>query len=131
LLKASKEYILGAGDVIEISVERIDEISGTYTISAEGEIHFPTLLPSIKVNGQTARQLQELLTGQLLEYMYEPKVKVVIRERHSHKILLLGAFQKPSVYELQQEEVPLLDLIFEAGGIRELSNYELIIINYE
>ncbi len=80
LLKASKEYILGAGDVIEISVERIDEISGTYTISAEGEIHFPTLLPSIKANGQTARQLQALLTGQLLEYMYEPKVKVVIKE---------------------------------------------------
>lgn len=123
-----KEYVLGPGDVIDISVEQIDEISGTHTISAEGEINFPTLLPSVNANGHTARQLKELLAQLLLEYMYEPKVKVTIVERHSHKVLLLGAFQRPSIYRLKHEEVPLLDLIFEAGGIRELKKDDELII---
>jgi protein involved in polysaccharide export with SLBB domain len=125
----SMEYILGTGDVIAISVEHLNEVSGTYPISAEGEINFPTLLPPIKASGQTAKRLEALLTEHLLEYMFAPKVKVTIIERHSHKVLLLGGFQKPSVYELQHERVPLLELIFEAGGIRELNrNDELIIL---
>ena len=92
--------------------------SGDYAISVDGEIIFPELLPPVEVSGLTTKQVEEVLTQQLFEYMYEPKVKVKILERHSHKVLLLGPFQRPGKHELKREEVPLMDLIFfEAGGL--------------
>ena len=113
-----KDYLLGPGDVVNISVKYLDEIPGDYGVSVDGEIIFPELLPPVEVSGLTTKQVGEVLTQQLFEYMYEPKVNIKILERHSHKVLLLVPFQRPGKHELKREEVPLMDLIFfEAGGL--------------
>jgi len=127
-LSLQKEYILGPGDMVEISVDLVDEISATYTVTAMGMIEFPTLLKPIRASGLTVKQLRETLVEQLKFYMYKPSVTVRIIEYHSHKVLLLGPFAKPGKHELKQEEVPLLDLILEAGGLRELRDNDKLII---
>ncbi len=61
--------------------------------------------------------------------MYEPRLTVAINEYHSHKVLILGPFQRPGKYELRRERAPLLDIILDIGGVRELKeNDELIIL---
>jgi protein involved in polysaccharide export with SLBB domain len=123
------DYRLGPGDVVNIAVDSVPELSLKYTISETGNIMFPTLLPPLKAQGLTLEQLQILLVKLLTEYMYEPKVMVDIVEYQSHKVLVLGPFQSPGKYELRKEKVPLLDIILEAGGLRELKdNDELVIL---
>ena len=122
-------YRLGPGDVINITVDSVDEISQQYTISETGNIIFPTLLPALEAQGLTLEQVRNRLIGLLTEYMYEPKVAVSIVEFHSHKVLVQGPFLKPGKYELRSERVPLLDIIMEAGGVTEMrENDELVIL---
>lgn len=116
-----KAYILGPDDVVDISVDLLDDISGPYTITPTGMIEFPTLLQPLRADGLTVKQLRETLVEQLKFYMHDPAVTVRVQQYRSHKVLLLGPFVEPGSYHLTQEEVPLLDLILEAGG---LSNFE-------
>ncbi len=128
-LDSADDYRLGSGDVISIAVDSIRELSLKYTISEAGNIVFPTLLSPLKAQGLTLAQLRERLLKLLIEYMYEPKATVSIIEYHSHKVLVLGHFQRPGKYELKRERVPLLDIITEAGGLREIEeNDELVIL---
>ena len=125
---SSTGYRLGPDDVIDITVDSVPEISLQYTISEAGYIIFPTLLSPLKAQGLTVEQLQALLIGVLTEYMYEPKVTVSIVEYHSHKVLMLGSFHRPGKYELKREEVPLLDIIMEAGGLLELKEDDELVV---
>ena len=123
------DYRLGPGDVVTVAVDSVPELSLKYTISETGSIIFPTLLSPLKAQGLTLEQLQVLLVNLLTEYMYEPKVMVDMVEYQSHKVLILGHFQRPGKYEFKKEKVPLLDIIMEAGGLRELKdNDELVIL---
>ncbi len=128
-LESAADYCLGPGDVISITVDSIHELCLKYTISEAGNIVFPTLLSPLEVQGLTLAQLRERLLNLLTEYMYEPKVTISIVEYHSHKVLVLGPFQRPGKYELKRERVPLLDIVTEAGGLREIEeNDELVIL---
>jgi len=122
------DYRLGPGDVVNIAVDSVPELSLKYTISETGNIIFPTLLSPLKAQGLTLDQLQALLVNLLAEYMYEPKVMVDIAEYQSHKVLVLGPFQKPGSYPLKRERVPLLNIILEAGGLRELKDDDELVI---
>ncbi len=129
VLKAdTSDYLLGPGDFVSINVEFLPEISKTYVISDTGSITFPTLLPALKVQSLTVEQLQSLLLKVLTEYMYEPRVTVSIAEYHSHRILLLGPFQNPGNYILRKERSLLLDILTEAGGLREIKEGDELII---
>lgn len=122
-------YRLGPGDVVSITVDSIPDISLQYTISETGSVIFPTLLSPLKAQGLTLEQLRTRLIELLSEYMHEPRVTVSIDEYHSHKVLVLGPFQRPGKFELRREKVPLLDIILEMGGVRELKeNDELVIL---
>jgi polysaccharide export outer membrane protein len=124
----TSDYLLGPGDFVSINVEFLPEISKTYVISDTGSITFPTLLPALKVQSLTVEQLQSLLLKVLTEYMYEPRITVSISEYHSHRILLLGPFQNPGNYILRKERSPLLDILTEAGGLREIKEGDELII---
>ena len=121
-------YRLGPDDIVSITVDSVDEISRQYTVSETGNIVFPTLLSPLKAQGLTIEELRKLVINALTEYMYEPKVTVDIVEFKSHKVLVLGPFQKPGKYELRREMVPLLDVIMEAGGVRELDESDELVV---
>jgi len=124
-------YRLGPGDVISITVESVPEVSLQYTISETGSIIFPMLLSSLKVEGLSLEQLRARLIELLTDYMYEPKVMVDMVEYHSHKVLVLGAFHKPGKYEIKREKVSLLDVIMEAGGVRELREGDELVVLHD
>jgi polysaccharide export outer membrane protein len=121
-------YRLGPGDVVKIYVDSISEVSGTYTVSETGYVTFSTLLSPLIVQGLTIEQLYSALVKALIEYVYEPVVTVNIMEYHSHKVLVLGPFQRPGNFELKRERIPLLDIITEAGGLREIKENDQLVI---
>ncbi len=121
------EYRIGARDLLEISVFGLGEMNKTVRVSEDGKITLP-LLGEIEVEELTRAGLERKL-NQLLEkkYLQNPQVTVFIREHQSKKVFVLGAVGKPGPYELLGYQT-VLQLISEAGGLRENAGDEIIVI---
>lgn len=121
------EYRIGARDLLEISVFGLDEMNKTVRVSEDGKITLP-LLGEIEVEELTRAGLERKL-NQLLEerYLQNPQVTVFIREYQSKKVFVLGAVGKPGSYELLGYQT-VLQLISEAGGLRDNAGDEIIVI---
>ncbi len=123
-------YVVGPGDVLEITVWDEPDLSNTYKVLANGNVDFP-LLEEIRVAGLTAAEIDEKLTALLeRDYIREPKVTVVITEYHSQKVHVFGRVSNPGVYEIC-ENPTLLKLLLEAGGPTEKAGDPVMILRFE
>ena len=108
------DYILGAEDLIEITVFQVNELNRTVRISSSGYIKLP-LLGKIKVSGLTVTELEAELSKQLDPYLQEPVVSVFVQEYRSQRITILGAVQRPQVHTVTRQNY-LLDIVTLSGG---------------
>ncbi len=69
---------LGVGDKVRIKVFGEEELSGSYSITADGQIEFP-LIGTIRAEGLTLNAFRRQLTARLANgYLSNPKVTVEI-----------------------------------------------------
>jgi len=73
------------------------------------------LLNDVKVIGMTPRELQDILTVKLKDYVKEPQVTVIVRQIHSRRVYLMGEVVRPGTYALNNSKT-VLQLLAEAGG---------------
>ncbi len=119
-----KDYIIGGGDILGISVYEEPDLTKTLRVSTNGTISFP-LLGDLHVAGLTAVKVEKKLEGLLREgYLVNPQVSVMVKEYHSKEVFILGAVNKPGAYPLKREST-LLEVISRAGGILKKTEYEL------
>jgi protein involved in polysaccharide export with SLBB domain len=89
-------YKLGAGDKLHIAVFGENNLSGDYTITAEGAIGFP-LAGDIPAAGLTISQLQKSVTDSLAtRYVQNPRVTV--DALNLRPFYILGEVNKPGQY---------------------------------
>jgi polysaccharide export outer membrane protein len=111
------EYVIGGMDVLEVNVYQEKDLSGTFRVSADGDIPFP-LLGNIRVAGLTPSQAQQRLEALLREgYLKNPQVSVTVHEYRSKGVSVLGAVNKPGAYQLLGGRTSLLELLSMAGGV--------------
>ncbi len=113
------DYRLGAEDVIEVAVFEAPELGAVARLSTTGTITLPLLGP-VTASGLTPRQF-ELALEELLRqrgYMHDPHVTVSVREVRSHGVSVIGAVQKPGVYQLQGSK-SLIEVLSLASGLAE------------
>ena len=129
--KASPDYPVGVGDLVEISVPAIEELrSRTVRISGDGTIAL-TFVGKIQAAGLTEEELQQRLVEQLKQYMYEPRVIVFVKEYRSRQVAVLGAVMKPGMYSVTTGGDTLLDMISQAGGIAPAADPKIYLIPAE
>ena len=108
------KYILGPGDVLEISIwVRLQEQKYIVQVSEEGTITF-TYIDNARVSGLTTREARELLLEKLSKYIKEPKVNIFVKEHQSKMVSLLGEI-KGGHYPLRGKTT-VLDLVINAGA---------------
>jgi len=107
-------YHIGVEDELGISVWHEPDLSSNVVVRPDGMITLP-LLNDLKVTGMTTRELQDMLTDKLKEFLKEPQVTVIVRQIRSRKIYLLGEVIRPGTYQLNTSKT-VLQLIAEAGG---------------
>jgi len=111
------DYPLGPGDVLEISVPRMEELAArTVRVSGEGAIALP-FAGIIKVNGLTESEVKEELRQRLVKYKRDPQVSLFVREYRSRLVAVAGAVEKPGLYSVASTRETLLDVISQAGGM--------------
>ena len=124
--EASKDYRIGAKDLLEIRVIGHEDASTTVRVSEDGKISMP-YLEEVEVSGLTKRELEQRIVQLLAEgYFQNPQVTVFIREYKSNIVSIIGAVKNPGEYELIGR-LTLIDLISKAGGPTGEEMKEIII----
>lgn len=126
-----KEYQIGPKDLLEIKVFELPELNQTVRVSEDGSITLP-LIGKVMINGLTKDAVERKIASLLEEkYVKNAQVQVFIKEYQSKVVSVIGAVEKPGLYELVGRQT-LLQIISRAGGFssypgREAGN-EIVII---
>lgn len=120
-------YRIGPNDRIEVDVFGAAAFSGTYQVREGGEIAMPLLGP-IPAGGRTPEELEGLLEERLrATYMRDPHVTVQIAEMHSHGVSVIGAVNRPGVYQVPGSST-LLEVLAMAEGLTEAAGSRVFVI---
>ncbi len=121
---AINEYVIGAKDLLEITVFNLPELNQTVRVSEDGSISF-SLLGRVEVTGLTAQQLEKKLAA-LLDQQYTKNARVTVFIREFQKVAVLGAVGRPGQYELVGPTT-LLMVIAQAGGLTDQAMDEIFV----
>lgn len=122
----SSEYVIGAEDVLDITVWRNPDLSRQVQVRPDGRISMPIIRDVVAV-GKTPTQLAEEMTNKLKEYVQNPVVAVTLKEVNSSNVFLLGEVAHPGKYPLKSK-MTLLQGITIAGGFKETAARNQIVI---
>lgn len=125
-MAVGESYVIGPEDVLNIHVWKEEALSRTVPVRMDGKISLP-LIDDAQAAGYTARQLKEVLTKRLKEFIDNPSVSVTVVEANSYKVYVSGQVRTPGVYRLRSETT-LLQIIPMAGGFTDWANQKKILI---
>ena len=112
------DYRIGNGDLLEVSVFDVPELSKDLRVNQNGTISIPLIPARLHVAGLTEIQAEEKI-AEVLEangLVSHPEVGVVVKEHRSRAITVVGAVSHAMVYQADRD-VTLLEVLAEAGGI--------------
>ena len=129
------DYILGAGDLIQVTVFELMQPGMPYRldqrISQSGQITFP-YLGAIKCSGLSPRGLEEKLAD-LLEpdYLVDPQISIYVAEFRNLQVSILNGVYRAGIYPMNKQDMTLLELVAYAGGVLQLvEDYGYVIREY-
>ncbi|WP_319532439.1 polysaccharide biosynthesis/export family protein [uncultured Cohaesibacter sp.] len=120
---------VGVGDVLSVTVFEADE-GGLFSGKSGNRAEFPRVevnnqgyisLPytgTIKVNGKTPLQIQELVVENLEGKAIQPQALVNVVRNESNLVTMSGDVAKPGLYPVTSKAERLLDVVAEAGGTK-------------
>ena len=86
---ADSDYVIGADDMLRISVWKEPDLSETLPVRPDGKISMP-LLNDIPAAGLTPLQLKDSITEKLKKFIADPRVTVVVQTMTSRRIFVSG-----------------------------------------
>jgi protein involved in polysaccharide export with SLBB domain len=112
------DYVIGNGDLLDIEIFDVKELSREVRVSQMGSIGIPLVPVRLHMSGLTEVQAEQKIT-EVLEangLVSHPEVSVTVKERKSKPITVVGAVQHTMVYQADGP-VSLLEVLAEAGGL--------------
>ncbi len=112
------DYVIGNGDLLDLEVFDVKELSREVRVSQTGSIGIPLVPVRLHVAGLTEIQAEQKI-AEVLEsngLVSHPQVSVSVKERKSKPITVVGAVLHPMVYQADRP-VTILEVLAEAGGI--------------
>ena len=108
--------VIGAGDLLKVSVLGVPESDQEVRVGADGDIYL-NFIGAVKVGGQTIEQAQGIIAKKLVAggFFRDPQVSVFAKEYATQGVSVLGEVQKPGVYPLLGART-LFDVLSLAGG---------------
>jgi polysaccharide export outer membrane protein len=126
-IQAQGDYLIGAQDVLAITVFGEAELSGKYTVEQDGTFTFPQI-GRVKAGGTTLRAVEQELKTKLADgYLKNPQVAVGIENYRSQRILVMGEVRSPGEYQLTGE-MTLLAALARAGSTTPSGGHEATIV---
>lgn len=120
----SEEYIIGPLDELTIHVWRNPELSAqNIQVRPDGRITIP-LVRDMPAVGKTATQLQDDIKEELVQYIEQPLVSVIVNEFNStfdQQIRVVGSTEQPASLPFRAN-MTVLDAMIAVGGLSEFAS---------
>jgi polysaccharide biosynthesis/export protein len=117
------DYVIGAGDNINIIVWRNPEVSMSVPVRPDGKITTP-LVEDLPAAGKTSTQLARDIEAALTKYIQQPVVTVVVTGflgPYSEQIRVIGQAIKPVALPYRNG-MSLMDVLIMVGGVSEFAS---------
>jgi polysaccharide export outer membrane protein len=126
------DYPVGAGDLLVIHVAGMEELKErTVRVGATGLISLP-YVGTVNVTGMTENALVEDIRKRLeKDIMHDPQVTLLAKETLSRQVAVVGAVEKPGLYNLAGSSDTVLGMISKAGGMKSDAAERIIFIPAE
>ena len=117
---SSQDYVIGAGDVLNIFVWREPDLSGTVPVRPDGKISI-SLIEDMLAVGKTPTELARDMEDVLSEYLRLPKVNIIVAsEGLSNQIQVIGNVVTPQSIPYR-DGIRVLDVIVAVGGLDDFA----------
>jgi polysaccharide export outer membrane protein len=107
-------YVIGADDVLNVSVWKEPNITETVPVRPDGKISLP-LLNDVQAAGLTPMQLATDITNRLKKYLENPQVTVIVTQINSQRYYIMGEVLRAGAYPLLPG-MTILQALSGAGG---------------
>lgn len=108
-------YLLGAEDVLHISVWKDESLTREVVIRPDGMVSFP-LVGEVPAAGRPVEELRQDLVKRLSRYIPNPQVSVATVKILSLRVYVMGRVNKPGEY-LVGHHTDVLQALSLAGGL--------------
>jgi polysaccharide export outer membrane protein len=127
LAAQTRDYVVGAQDVLAIVLWDQPDLSGKFSVEADGTFTFP-LIGRVKAGGTTLRDLEEDLKKRLADgYFKNPQVSVSVETYRSQRVFVVGEIRTPGTYPLTGETT-LIEVLARAGSTMPTASNEVVIV---
>ena len=116
-------YIVGPGDMLNITVWRNPELSQTVPVRPDGQVSTP-LVEGLVAQGKTSAQIARDVEKELSKYVRDPVVTVIVTSfvgPYSEQIRVVGEAAKPQFLPYKQK-MTVLDVLIAAGGLTDFAD---------
>jgi len=112
---------LGVGDLIELNVYNVPELTTKTRVGNNGDVYLP-LVDYVHIAGLTLEEAQAVIEKRYADggFLRDPHITIFVDEYASQGASVLGEVTKPGIYPVIGDQ-KLLDLISAAGGFTDKS----------
>ncbi len=119
-----EQYLVNAGDRLEVSVWREEELQREVLVRPDGSFSFP-LAGQLMAKGRTVTEIREELESRLARYIPDLVTTVTVVEVSGNSIYVIGQVNEPGAFVMN----PVLDVMQAlsiAGGTTPFANLKNI-----
>jgi polysaccharide biosynthesis/export protein len=123
----TRDYVVGAQDVLTITLWDQADLSGKFSVDTDGTFTFP-LVGRIKAGGLTLRDVEADLKKRLADgYFKNPQLSVSVESYRSQRVFVVGEVRTPGSFPLTGE-ITLIEVLARAGSTTLAASGEALIV---
>jgi polysaccharide biosynthesis/export protein len=123
----AQEYVIGARDVLKVTVWGQEDLSKDYPVDPDGFVSFP-LIGRVKAMGLTPTAFAGELRSRLeKDYLVNPQVLISVKDYLSQKVHVGGEADKPGVFYLSGPTT-VRDILLRAGGPSKSAGSQILVV---
>lgn len=126
-VQSAANYVIGPQDVLTIQVFDQADLSGNYTVEADGTFTFP-LIGRVDAGGKTLRGFETDLRKKLADgYFKNPQISVSIQQYRSQRVFVMGEVRAPGPVPLTGD-MNLIEALARAGSTLPSASGQVVIV---
>lgn len=124
----SQHYTIGPQDVLVITMWDQTDVSGKFTVEADGTFTFP-YIGRVQAAGLSLREVEAQLRQRLSDggFFRSPQISVAVEQYRSQRIFVVGEVRNPGAYILTGE-MTLIEALARAGSTTVAAADEAVIV---
>jgi polysaccharide export outer membrane protein len=124
---AGKDYRVGPGDILGITVYGHEDLNLTVVVQSAGNFGFP-LIGSVPAAGATTQEVGARIASRLAKGLIrDAQVTVVVQEYRSKVVFVVGEVSRPGPYPMAGETT-VVELLSRAGPLSPNAGTEVVVV---